>query len=335
MQYLDVKYINLCGSQLRNFKRKDKDTYNCSCPICGDSEKKLSKARGFFLAKGTSVYYHCHNCGISLSFAHFLKKVFPLQYNEYILEKYKDKKETTISIPAPIVKIPLKKMVSQHATSIDLLDDAHYAKEYIKARMIPEDKLSLLYFTDDFAKLTEDLFPGQYPSLRSNDARIVIPFFNKQNEVIGLQGRSLDGDSQLRYITARANKEVALIFGQERLDLTKKVLVVEGPIDSLFLPNCLAVASSDLERSFRVVTNINDYVLVFDNEPRNKEIVSLVSAAVENNRTVCIWPQQFQEKDINDMVRVGHSKEEIYKEILANSFSGIRAKMKLAEWKRC
>lgn len=336
MLYIDVKYINMCGSMLRNFKKSRTNAYNCSCPICGDSQRKLTKARGYFLTKGNGYWFHCHNCGVSLSLSHFLKKVFPLQYQEYTLEKYKDKEQIEqISRPSVPVPVVLKKISAVNATCVLDLPNTHYAKEYIRARMIPEDKLALLYYTDDFAKLTEELFPGEYPTLKSNDPRIVIPFFNTQNDVIGLQGRSLDSSSSLRYITARANKDITLLYGMERLNLAKKVLVVEGPVDSLFLPNCLAVASSDLQRALKLVPTINDHVLVFDNEPRNREIVDLVSGAVESGKTVCIWPQAIQNKDINDMVRSGHSKEDILHIILANSFSGLNAKIKLCEWRKC
>lgn len=334
MSYIDTKYINMCGSQLRNFKRKNPALYNCSCPLCGDSEKKLSKARGYFIGKGNSFYFHCHNCQINLSLGNFLKQLFPLMYQEYILERYKDKKEK-VAFAEPIKLAPLKKMSVENATSIDLLEDNHYAKEYIKARMIPQDKFALLYYTDDFAKLTEELFPGQYTNLPSNDTRIVIPFFDQQGNVMGLQGRSLDSSNSLRYITARANKEVALIYGLDRIDFSKQVIVVEGPLDSLFLPNAIAVASSDLLRSIRVVPNIKDVILVFDNEPRNKEIVRLVEDAVEYGKNVCLWPKDIEEKDINDMVRSGIGKEKILDIIKANTFAGLRAKMKLVEWRKC
>ena len=334
MQYIDVKYINICGSQLRNFKRKGPSLYNCSCPVCGDSEKKLNKARGYFIGKGNKFWFHCHNCQINLSLNNFLKRLFPLQYQEYVLEKYKDKEAETVVITTtkPIV---LKKMSVSNAINIDSLPNNHYAKEYIKARMIPEDKLALLYYTDDFAKLTEELFPEQYTNLAPNDTRIVIPFFDRQGNVVGLQGRSLDSSNSLRYITVRANKEVALIYGLDRIDLTKQVIVVEGPLDSLFLPNALAVASSDLLRSIRVVPNIKDFILVFDNEPRNREIVRLVEDAVECGTNVCLWPTDIEEKDINDMVRSGIRKEKILDIIKTNTFAGLRAKMKLVEWRKC
>ena len=325
----------MCGAQLRNFKRKSNGTFNCSCPVCGDSQKKLSKARGYFLLKNNSYFYCCHNCQVKMSLSYFLKTMFPLYYQEYVLEKYKDKNCEIKLEEVKNTPVVLKVMSTKNAQSIDVLPDAHYAKQYIKARMVPEDKFSLLYYTSDFAKLTEELFPSQYDNLKSDDARIVIPFFDNEGRVIGLQGRSLDGDNSLRYVTVRASKDTNLIYGTERLDLSKKVLVVEGPIDSLFLPNCVAVASSDLERSLKVVPNIKDYILVFDNEPRNKEIVSLISDAVENGRTVCVWSKEFQEKDINDMVRAGHRKEDIYKAIVQNSYSGLRAKLKLNEWRKC
>jgi hypothetical protein len=338
MIYIDVKHINLCASKLRNFKKNSSGAYNCSCPICGDSDTQQFKARGYFLTKGAMYWYHCHNCGISLSFKSFLKKVFPVQYQEYIFEKYKDIKQIaeTIKADVPVVS-SLKKISLLHSIPINKLSKDHAACTYLRNRMIPEDKLHLLYYTTDFAALVEEMFPGQYSKLQSKDARIVIPFFDATGNVTGLQGRTLNNsdNGRLRYITIRADKSIALIYGIDRLDFTKKILVVEGPLDSLFLPNAIAVASSDLQRSLKVFPNIRDYILVFDNEPRNSEIVKLVVGAIENNRTVCIWPTLYSDKDINDMVLSGHKQEDIIKDIIKNSFSGLKAKIKLTEWRKC
>lgn len=333
MRYIDFKYVRLLSSYVRNFKVRNSNLVNFSCPICGDSVKNKNKARGFFIEKDRGYYYHCHNCKISLSLGSFLKRVVPALYDEYIFEKYKSIKETQ-EVVAKKIEPVLKEMKSNLAQRLDTLDDAHYCKQYVKARLIPEDKFNLLYFTADFAKLAEDLFPGRYKELKENDSRLVLPFFNKEGKVIGLQGRALNGDDKLRYATIRADEHTALLYGLERLDLSKRVYIVEGPIDSLFLPNSIAAATSDLERVVKIM-NIPDYVLVFDNEPRNKEVMKVMEKAINNDRRVCIWPDSIEEKDINDMVKSGMEPAKILDLIDHNLYNGLKAKLVFNNWKRC
>lgn len=336
MLHVDTKYISLVGPYLRNFKKKKSSLYNCSCPICGDSEKKKSKARGFFYQKGQSMYYKCHNCSAGMGVGNFLKSLFPSYYSEYLLEKYKSgsinsKTEEPIST---MVKVKFSTLTSQYATKVSELSDEHYAKKYVLARKIPDKFLSKLFYTDDFAALVDDVFPGKYQNLSKGDARVVIPFFNNDDQVIGLQGRSLSAQNGLRYITIRASNNTDLLYGQERIDLYKTVYVVEGPIDSLFLPNCIAAANSDLSSAASKIQSAKDVVLVFDNEPRNKEIVSLMSDAIRKNKRVCIWPHSILEKDINDMVLSGKTPDDILNTIQSRTFSGLSAELELAQWRK-
>lgn len=336
MLHIDTKYISLVGPNLRNFKKKKSSLYNCSCPICGDSEKKKTKARGFFYQKGQSMFYKCHNCAVGMSIGNFLKQLFPSYYSEYLLEKYKSG-VTNKKIEGEITKITKVKfstLTSKHAIKVSDLEVEHYARKYVENRKIPEKYLSKIFFTEDFAALVDDVFPGKYTNLSKNDARLVIPFFDENDGVLGLQGRAFFAENSLRYITIRASSNTTLIYGLERLDESNTVYVVEGPIDSLFLPNCLAAANSDLESALTRISKDVDAVLVYDNEPRNKEIVRLMSDAIRANKKVCIWPSGLVEKDINDMVLAGHSPENILNTIRSRTFSGLSAELELAQWRK-
>lgn len=334
MQYLDTKYIHICSSQLRNFKRRTAGVYNFSCPICGDSEKKKSKARGYMISKSNSFYYHCHNCGVSLSFPFFLKKVFPLHYQEYIFEKYSNKNNTEIKEEKSEPKVIVCKSQIPADCIADLAEE-HYAKEYIKSRKIPQQFHKSIYYTDNFKEVVDELFPNQYDNLLDKDCRIIIPFLDQEGNLLGIQGRSLDHNNSLRYITVRADQNINLIYGLDRIDFSKTVYVVEGPIDSMFIPNCLAVASSDLEKSIRHYPEIKDVVFIFDNEPRNKQIVKLIDTAITNGRTVCIWPNNLNYKDINDIIKSGVSEKELLEIVQKNTVVGLKAKMKFLDWKKC
>lgn len=337
MLYVDLKYIALAGSHLRNFKKKKDGLFNCSCPICGDSEKKKSKARGYFYQKGQSMFFKCHNCSTGLGISNFLKELFPNYYDQYILEKYKSGVHNTKTSSVPVQEVVEDSSVifsTKLATCVTELHDAHYAKQYVLNRKIPESQLHRIYFTEDFASFVDELFPGKYANLSKNEPRLILPFFDTHNKVIGLQGRSFTPEKALRYITIRSSDDVDLIYGLDKLDSNKTVFVVEGPIDSLFLPNCLAAANSDLMSVLEKIKLSLDAILVYDNEPRNREIVKLMETAIGKNKKLCIWPPGIEQKDINDMILSGKSPEDIAKLILSRSFSGLQAQLEFCKWKK-
>lgn len=336
MLYVDLKYISLVSPHLRNFKQKNRTLFNFSCPVCGDSEKKQRKARGFFYQHGNTMIYKCHNCAAGMGVANFLKNCFPSYYDEYIFERYKSGVEHTQpkTLLTKVPKSPLNTFKSTHAQKISELPDTHYAKSYVLKRQIPNSVYSKLYFTENFDQLVEDIFPGKYTNLAKNDSRLIIPFFNQENCILGLQGRSFSADKALRYITIRASNNTELIYGLDRVDTNKPVYVVEGPIDSLFIKNCVAAANSDLSSASKKIPNQPPTILVYDNEPKNKEIVKLMETSISSGHTVCIWPADIKEKDINDIILSGISSERLLDIINQNALSGLRAELEFSKWKR-
>lgn len=335
MIYVDLKYITTVGIHLRNFKKKKDKLYNCSCPICGDSEKKKSKARGYFYQKGNSMFYKCHNCSAGMGVGNFLKFHFPTYHQQYILEKYRSGVETstTKKVVLDVPKIALNSFVTKVSQKLSELDDAHYAKSYAIARKIPKEFFSSIFFTENFSELVNEQFPNEYENLPKNEPRLVIPFFDEQNKLIGFQGRSFSPEKSLRYITIRANNQVSLIYGLNRFNSKNLGYVVEGPIDSMFLPNCLAAANSDLSSVAERLNNAN-LVLIYDNEPRNKEIVRLMQLAIQNNKKICIWPKEIEQKDINEMILSGKTKEQILSIVNQRTFSGLSALLEFSQWKK-
>ena len=103
--------------------------------------------------------------------------------------------------------------------------------------------------------------------------RVVLPFFDVNMKMFAFQGRAF-GKEEPRYITIKLQENKRRIFGLEKLDISNKVYVVEGPIDSLFLPNCIAVAGADMK------LELKNAVYIFDNEPRNKQIVDKIQQLI-------------------------------------------------------
>ena len=338
---VESKYIGLISHRLRNFKRKQDYLWNFSCPICGDSKKNHLKARGYVYKKGNNLFYSCKNCGIGTSLGKLLENVDGTLYKEYILERYKSGesgfsnfKEPTFNIPSPRFDKLDKPKIFEHAEFCDKLPSEHFCLTYLKNRKIPDRFYKDLLFTSHYKKFIDELVPNHGKKL-IDDARVIIPFYDVYNNLIAVSGRALEtSDKTLRYITIRTtDSEEKLVFGMDRVSVHEPVRVVEGPLDSLFVKNCVASADANLAI---VAENISagKKVLIFDNEPRNKEIVKLMQDAIKLNYDVVIWPDTIQGKDINEMVMNGISVDEIESIISSNTFSGLEAQTKFVFWKK-
>jgi len=333
MLYLDQKYLNLLSPQLEQFKQKDSTVWNVRCFVCGDSKKNKNKTRGFFFESDkNSLVYYCHNCSASLSFSHVLKELNPNLYQEYLLEKLKDEnnsepkslKKRAITTIEPTIK-------EMKARSISSLSDNHPAKQYITRRQIPIQHWDNLFYTDNFSTWLKrkDLSESKY--ILYDEPRILIPFFDLDKSLILVQGRSLEPKAKLRYITIVFKENRPKIFGLERLNRRQQIYAVEGPIDSLFIPNCLAVANSDISSGLdKLDLNVNDITIIHDNEKRNKEIIKQYRKSIDLGYKVVIFPDDIIEKDINDMILKGL---DVMKIIQNNTYQGIIALAKLNEWK--
>ena len=120
--YLDRKYLQLVSSRLPLFKRKSDNTYNCRCIICGDSQKKKTKARGYFFTNKTDLTYKCHNCGASMGFSSFLKMLDVSVYGQYALEKMEENQSLTRANVEPKVKFEAPVFKPEEETLLDKLD---------------------------------------------------------------------------------------------------------------------------------------------------------------------------------------------------------------------
>ena len=333
--FIDRTFLLRVSAKLPKFTQKKTDLFNFRCPICGDSSKNKTKARGYVYAKKGNYFFMCHNCGASMSFYNFLDKVDSSILKEYALERYKNGEDGKANYTKPTfevakgtptfkTKIPLP--------SIQSLPDEHFAKEYVLNRKIPESYFSSLYFSEDFKDFVEVQMKIEKEGLKENDPRLVIPFYNEEKELVSFQGRSL-GESKLRYITVKVDENNHKVFGLDRIDLQRDVYVTEGPIDSMFLDNAIATADSNLKSADRVVDK-SKLILVFDNEPRNKDICRQMEQAIEEHYRLVIWPEMIEEKDINDMILSGFTSEELQDIMEKNTFQNLRAKMEFINWKK-
>ena len=329
--FIDRNFLLQVSPKLQNFSKKKDDLYNFRCPLCGDSQKNKSKCRGYVYRKKNDYFYMCHNCGVSISFYNFLKQVDSNLLEEYQMERYKNSANTNSPEPE-FSELKIKPVFTKKLDlpTIESLPEEHYAKKYVIGRKIPKNMYSQLYYSEDF-KAFVDSFNVE-KDIMEGDKRLIIPFFDKEGNLTGFQGRAL-GESKIRYITIKLMDDVPRMFGINRVDEDKPIYVFEGPIDSMFIKNSVAVASSSLESAAEYLDK-SKIVLVFDNEPRNKEIVKLMEHAVDNHFNVVIWPGFITDKDINDMVLTGFDIEELHDIMEKHTYVNLRAKMEFVNWKK-
>lgn len=342
MLSIDTKFLRLISSRLRNFKQKKDNLWNFSCPFCGDSKKNLSKARGYAFQKGNNLIYNCHNCGHGTTVGNLIAHVDPSLHKEYIMERYKAGENGNSNYKKPKFDVPTarfgkldKQKTFEHAEFCDKLPKGHFCLTYLEKRKVPVEHYSRLLFTSHYKQFVDALIPDHGKQL-VDDARLIIPFYDEYNNLIAVSGRALENsDKTLRYITLRTDESDAkLIYGMDRVDLSKPVKIVEGPLDSLFLNNCVASGDANLTIVAKTI-NAPKKILIFDNEPRNKEIVKMLQDAIKSNHDVVIWPNMLSgSKDINEIILSGISLAEIESIISRSTFSGLEAQTNFVFWKK-
>lgn len=335
--WLDEFYLRQVSRQLPLFKDKGGHTYNARCVICGDSSTNKNKARWYAFPHKNVIMTKCHNCGYSQPFGRFLEEVDPLLYQQYTIEKLADRSTLMDALTAPKQEVRKHdKTILQALQKVSQLSPIHPAKRLIDRREIPCSQHYRMYYTDNFQQYINTIIPNKFANIPSKDCRIVMPLLSKDGKsVIGMQGRAVDPNIKQRYITIILDNEKPKLYGLDQLDMTREILVVEGPIDSMFVNNCIASCGSDLTSDLNSVSPDKDqFIVVYDNEPRNKQIIDKIAGAVRNGYTVTIWPDTIKQKDINDMVLAGMSTMEIRSTIKSNTFSGLSAELRLSQWRK-
>ena len=329
MDHIDVKYINLISSRLSKFKKVKPHLYNFRCPICGDSQKQKNKARGYLYQVKNNTNYKCHNCGISVSFSNFLKTIDSESHKHYVFEKFKDGntgKNFITHSPEDIFKTVdsarpkfKKKVVLDlpNAFSVDI------SKRYLESRAIFKGDF---YYAKNFKEFVNSIKPDAFDNVRLGEERIVIPIV-RNNKLVGVQGRALS-TNPIKYLTVMFDDDAPKIYGLDNIRTDAPVYVTEGPFDSTFIRNAIAMCGADADVGRWGISNP---VYIYDNEPRNREITNRISKTIDAGYSVVIWPESIDDKDINDMVMSGL---DVMSVIESNIYSGLEAKLKFTTWKK-
>jgi len=336
--YIDLKYINSLSSRLKQFKKKNERLYNFRCPHCGDSKKSKLKTRGYLYRVRNDMFFKCHNCGMGQNLANFIKFLDVKLYEQYILERYKSSipqsPEPKFNFKPPHFSEGYTQLLAdwiEQLNTIEELPDNHPAKKYVIKRKIPEKYFDILYYTNEFMVTVNKCYENTYKDLTKDHPRLIIPFYDTIGNIFAFQGRAFFNE-QPKYLTIKLDETKQKIYGLERVNFQKHIYITEGPLDSLFIDNCLAAAGADL-----YLRNVlpKDITYIFDNEPRNVEIVKRMYKVLDKNCNLFIWPNSIQSKDVNDLILSGKTILEVQNIISNNTHTGLSALNELNNWKRC
>lgn len=336
--YLDEKYANMVSYKLERFKKTGPYLWNMRCPLCGDSKKDKTKTRGYIYRKKDHLFFHCHNCQETLFFGKLLKRLDLNLHRQYSLEQFGDSpakpKVSAEDEAKPYVTSPVfltKEKI--HLPSIESLPFDHFAKKYIISRKLPKEFLADIYYSSCFKSFLDEMLPGNEKKIPLLEKRVVIPFYDERHNLLGFQGRALF-ESKLKYITIMMDETKRKVFGLDKVDLDKPILVVEGPFDSKFLYNAVATMDSALFRVAEVMGQDHEYIFVYDNEKRNSQVCSNMEKTIKLGHKIFIWPRAVGEKDINEMVINGWDPVEINEMIMKHAYTGMDADLRMTMWRK-
>lgn len=314
--------------------------YNFRCHLCGDSKKDQYASRGWFYEYNGNVWYGCFNCDKRFPMYKYLELFHPERHTEYIKEKYRDNDKSALrktmnlntgsKIPVPEVS----KIDLPYCTRLDLLGESHPCYQWMLNRCIPKNKMKLFYFTADWKKLSNHIKPDTYKH-EDTEYRLVIPICNPDGTVSCIQGRALGNvDKSQRYLTVKPDENANKIFGLERVDESKTVYFFEGPIDSIFIDNSLAIVGGVMALSIAPCKKKRVWVL--DNEPRSIDTINRLEKLIDAGEKVVVWVDcPWKSKDINDMIKNENAtSQEITDYLRENTVSGLSAKYLLTAWRK-
>jgi len=321
MDFVDVKYINLISVRFQKFKKVKHNLYNFRCPICGDSQKNKNKARGYLYQVKNNTNFKCHNCGINISFNNFLKQIDSVIYKQYTFEKFKDGKTgRNFTVQEPLFNFETPKFKPK--LDLPKASENSNANDYlVKRKLNPHN----YYYAEKFKSWTNSL-KQVFDDTTKDEPRIIIPLFY-QNTLVGFQGRAL-GPNKIKYITVMLDDNAPKIYGLDEVKKDQTVYITEGPFDSTFIPNSIALCGADGDVGKWGISNC---VWIYDNEPRNAEIHRRIEQCIGRGDKVVIWPSNIKEKDINEMILSGLNVRSV---VESNTYSGLEAKLKFTTWKK-
>lgn len=315
-----------------DLKQSRNNLWNTKCVICGDSKRKSSKKRMYFILRENKVHVYCHNCGYSRNLYGFLEDKAPDLLDEYKFYGFSSKPkfdQEKIQELKEIIQKPKKIAITvdellELTLGFHELRANHPARKYVEHRQIPFRNVR---YCINFRVFYKELKPEDHCDMPDVPC-MLIPFYRKDKPVEILQARFFDPKIKPKYLTVKLNPDALKVYNGDYIDQNQLIWILEGPIDSMFVPNAIAMAGSDLSFS-------GDICWVYDNEPGNDEIVNKMIKKLDKGDKVVIWQKTDNFKDINEgIVKKVIDKDSVYDILRERIQEGLMGKLKLAEWRK-
>lgn len=325
-EFLIETFFSYCKRPL--FK-KYQNVFNAECPVCKEGKSSGRSRRLFFFP--LKNYLYCHNCSKSWKPFEWVKEVTSLTVPE-ILKKNKQKSQITSEQPLVVVPTNTQEAVSivledLPQDSIDLTDTAQL-NFYQDNEVV---KLAAKYCCERRLISAVNTCHKFYISLtdKVHKNRLIIPFF-VNGKISCYQSRALDKKQFPKYLTKFGEKDV---FGLDNINSEiPYVFIFEGPIDSMFVQNGVAIASlTATEHQHKQLTALIGYELiyVFDNDENNQQTSNKIEKHIKDGKTVFIWPTEFNNfKDFNEVCCKLQIDEVPWNFVVKNSHKGPSALLK-------
>lgn len=318
---------------------KSNDTYHCSCPICLEGKSFGKKKRCWYIPSKNLIY--CHNCGWSsrplkwimtagnLSYEDIREELNEGEYNIINLDKISARKDYS-----DIIKYDLDENLP--IDSIDLTNKLQL--EYYKANSVIEKALKYI------AKRKLDIAINRpktfYISLKdkTHKNRLIIPFYDNSGKVIFYQSRAIGANiddfmEDVKYLSKKNSQKS--IFNIDKInDDIEEIFLFEGPIDSCFVKNGVAVGGITPSRE-KSLTDIQEeqldmyssnhrFIWVLDSQWLDDASFEKTKLLLENGESVFVWPEKVGKrfKDFNEMCIFGNQNEVPRECIINNTFKG-------------
>lgn len=297
--YIIQKFYQLAGGVKAN---SSQGTYYGSCPVCREGKSWLKKKR-LFLLDCSRVF--CHNCGYSNSAINFIQ-----DYGCISMDEIREESSGYISLNETSVQV--KNTQSLPYDSFNLFSKYHI--DYYKNNK--EVKRALKYIKSRRLDTAINSPKALYFSLKDNihKNRLILPYYDEDNNIIHYQSRLLDGDEGIRYISKVNSKKS--VFGINNIsDKIEHIFIFEGPIDSFFIENGVALGGITPKNLFSELQQqqinslkhrgFDSFIFVLDNQFIDETSMKLSKyIALNTDFKVFVWPYYSQYKDFNKCATV-------------------------------
>lgn len=342
-EYIVQKFYQYAGYP--KFK-KITNVYEAGCPICREGGSWGKKRRCYYIVDKNSIC--CHNCGWYGNPVKWIETVSSQTIDEMIKESRNfdllptdillDKKDAPRRIN--IEKLPKDSINLFDCQQLNFYIDNPTVIEALK--LIKRRKLHTAI------NKPSTLWISLTDAIHKN--RLVIPFYTFNNEIIFYQSRTVLCDNLKHYpkYLSKLNSEKSLYnINKVSTDL-EYVFIFEGPIDSFFVRNGIAVAGIQ-ENSHAMFTplqqeqldslKLHKRIWVLDSQWQDMASRKKTTKLLQRGETVFIWPEDMGKafKDINDYCIAKNLNSVDPEFIIQNSHCGLKANLLMIEitrWKK-